>query len=226
MPTFANTITLIVAFVCLVLLIALSIPVMCGMELPGDKQSLQIAMSLRNVVLTTVLSIPTFMASSIPAFLVCFALSILEWRRIQKYPARSFLYSVRCAGWPLYAFIFTLILNVGIRTTIRRLPPQVDYLPQLLPELQWFFQKYSFPSGHASSALVTYGAISTMLWKFQPYRWIGITILCLVIAGIGFRRPYLGVHWPSDVVAGFILGILCLSVSLYLSRRDISSNNA
>lgn len=70
---------------------------------------------------------------------------------------------------------------------------------------------YSFPSGHAMISLVIYGFIGYILAKrYHRWRaWIFTFTIVLIIA-IGFSRLYLGVHWPTDVIAGYAAGIVWL----------------
>ena len=217
---------LLVILISLVLLLALSLLVVLNIALPGDALLLQAAMSLRTPLLTAFLSVPAFLASAAPALCLCVALSFVEWRRVRHTPVKSLATTLRIVSWPTCAFVIAFIINVIMRTAIGRMPPQVDYLPQYLPEFQAFFQKYSFPSGHASSALVAYGSLALVAHKYPRFRWIGYVVAFLVIATIAFDRPYLGVHWPSDVIAGFLLGMLSVSLSLYLCRRSFDSSIA
>jgi undecaprenyl-diphosphatase len=71
--------------------------------------------------------------------------------------------------------------------------------------------QYSFPSGHAMISMVVYGAIGYLLVK-QLGKWrIAIASgTLLLITSIGLSRLYLGVHWPTDVVAGYAAGIVWL----------------
>lgn len=66
---------------------------------------------------------------------------------------------------------------------------------------------YSFPSGHALVAFCFYGALASILTSRQQHRAIRIgvwTAAAAMVAGIGVSRIYLGVHYPSDVVAGYL----------------------
>jgi undecaprenyl-diphosphatase len=68
---------------------------------------------------------------------------------------------------------------------------------------------YSFPSGHAMVSLCFYGMLAYVLGRRLAKRWQRLTLYaltgCLVMI-IGFSRIYLGVHYPSDVAAGYIAG--------------------
>lgn len=74
---------------------------------------------------------------------------------------------------------------------------------------------YSFPSGHAMVSMVTYGFIGYTLAQQFPQRRLQIFALTAVlIVAIGFSRLYLGVHWPSDVAAGYAVGLVWLVVCI------------
>lgn len=75
----------------------------------------------------------------------------------------------------------------------------------------------SFPSGHAIMAVTFYGLLIYILQHTIDTGWIKIiaTILLIVLMLlIGFSRIYLRVHYTSDVLAGFIIGLLWLMISL------------
>lgn len=75
----------------------------------------------------------------------------------------------------------------------------------------------SFPSGHAIMSVTFYGLLLYILLHTIDIDWlkyIMVILLVWVIAGIGFSRVYLRVHYASDVVAGFIIGLLWLWISL------------
>lgn len=80
---------------------------------------------------------------------------------------------------------------------------------------------YSFPSGHAMMAAAVYGLLIWAVWRTAwPFcRKAGVTAVLLVwIALIGLSRIYLGVHYPSDVLAGFGGGMAVLAISLLAFR--------
>jgi undecaprenyl-diphosphatase len=79
----------------------------------------------------------------------------------------------------------------------------------------------SFPSGHAMASTVIYGLVAyTLARRWRGHATLIGAIAALVVAAIAFSRLYLGVHWPSDVVAGVAIGYLCLIVTILIVRRS------
>lgn len=74
---------------------------------------------------------------------------------------------------------------------------------------------YSFPSGHAMMSIVIYGFISYILAKqFPQWREQIFALTVVLIVAIGLSRLYLGVHWPTDVAAGYAAGLVWLIVCI------------
>ena len=83
----------------------------------------------------------------------------------------------------------------------------------------------SFPSGHATLAAVTYLTLGALLSRVEARRTAKIYVLTVAVAltfWIGISRIYLGVHWPTDVLAGWCVGsawaMLCWRIELALQR--------
>jgi undecaprenyl-diphosphatase len=92
----------------------------------------------------------------------------------------------------------------------------------------------SFPSGHSMMAAVVYLTLGALLARTQPDRGVKAYIMTIAVtlaAMVGISRVYLGVHWPTDVLAGWSLGgvwaLLCWLVMVWLQRRgDVESEGA
>lgn len=81
---------------------------------------------------------------------------------------------------------------------------------------------FSFPSGHATSSFIFYGLLVYLIWKSKLSQGLKITIGILLLAFallIGFSRIYLRVHYTTDVVAGFCIGLAWLGLSIWLMER-------
>ncbi|AWB46311.1 phospholipid phosphatase [Paenibacillus sp. CAA11] len=77
---------------------------------------------------------------------------------------------------------------------------------------------YSFPSGHSMAAFTLYGALAYLLWRHIPAllgRILLIAAALLLILGIGISRIYLGVHYPSDVLGGYLASGCLLAAAIW-----------
>ncbi len=78
---------------------------------------------------------------------------------------------------------------------------------------------YSYPSGHALGSMVLYGFLSYLVARLFPqYAKASYAIATLLILAIGFSRLYLGVHWPTDIIGGYAIGFLWITVCISLLR--------
>lgn len=83
---------------------------------------------------------------------------------------------------------------------------------------------YSFPSGHATASIALYGFIAFLLYKLYPrYKTGTIVVAVLIILSIGFSRLYLGLHFPSDVIAGYVVGGLWLWLGMWITNKLLAS---
>ena len=141
--------------------------------------------------------------------------------------------------WQVFLWIvFTILVGVGavvnlIKHIIQRTRP--SYLTHLVDQ-----GGYSFPSGHATGAILAWGTLAFLTWyyfkdkypKMMPYL-IGFTFFMVV--AISASRLYLGVHYLSDIIAGWSIGatwlILCLNYfNLFIADKialenEVKDNN-
>lgn len=97
------------------------------------------------------------------------------------------------------SLIISSFLKEGLKHLFMRSRPNIVWLVAA--------SGYSFPSGHATLSLCFYGLCIYFLVKSSfAYKRVVSIILVFLILGIGFSRIYLGVHYFSDIVGGFLLG--------------------
>lgn len=103
--------------------------------------------------------------------------------------------------------VLATLLNLPLKTLIQRPRPE-GY--RLVAE-----SGFSFPSGHSMVAMAFYGLLIWMVWRYEKdslVRRLGVIGFGLVIVLVGLSRIYLGVHYASDVLAGFCASIAWLGV--------------
>jgi len=104
-------------------------------------------------------------------------------------------------------FLLSVYANNGIKEIFQQ-PRPFDILPEIQKVHAY---GYGFPSGHAQSSLVVWGSIA--YWKRQI--WIrNLSVLLILL--IGFSRIYLGVHFPTDILGGWLFGGLILGLSYFI----------
>ena len=77
----------------------------------------------------------------------------------------------------------------------------------------------SFPSGHAANSMIVYLAIALLAFDDPQHRRWAVAAAVLLSFLIGLSRPMLGVHWPSDVVAGWAFGLLWTLLVVAIAAR-------
>jgi undecaprenyl-diphosphatase len=162
--------------------------------------------------LTTVMTEVTPLGTGIVVMTIVGVTTAFLWHTEHKISARLLLAAT--AG--------NIILNNVLKLYFDRARPNVF-------EWQTHAASSSFPSGHAMSATVVYGTVAYLLARLQKHGWsrvITLVTAIIMVALICTTRLYLGVHYPSDVAAGIIVGLawagFCmatLEASLVLARR-------
>src|SRR5262249_26292441 len=77
----------------------------------------------------------------------------------------------------------------------------------------------SFPSGHATQSMATFLALAFVVAAWLPNARRPARVLAVALAaGIGWSRVYLGVHWATDVAAGWVIGLIWIAIVVWLAR--------
>lgn len=126
----------------------------------------------------------------------------------------TLLLVVKKRNWTAIAFSCLTIIDALLTYIIKNLTERSrpDVLERLARETS-----YSLPSGHSSSSILLYGAILALTLPYVRSRGSRFALTCLTtlwILLIGLSRMYLGVHYPTDVLLGFLLGAVMLIIFL------------
>lgn len=102
----------------------------------------------------------------------------------------------------------TLLMGAALKRLFGRMRPVTEYAANLR------IKTLSFPSGHSSGSMIMYGILAYLGWHLlaQPWGWIGVALGGILVFSIGVSRVYLGAHFPSDVLAGWLLGLGALAI--------------
>jgi membrane-associated phospholipid phosphatase len=139
-----------------------------------------------------------------PEFVVAIIILSAGWLLWRRQLAEVTILTLACLG--------ALILNQGMKLLFTR--PRPTLWPSLLHETS-----FGFPSGHALGSVVLYGLLAYFYAVYRPHHAKRIYFCsALLIGSIGFSRLYLGVHYPTDIVAGYITGWLWLMTCIELLR--------
>jgi undecaprenyl-diphosphatase len=122
-------------------------------------------------------------------------LALLAWRRWRE------------ATFACLAFVGSALLNIGAKQFFQRERPSL--WESVAPE-----STFSFPSGHAMGSMTLAAVVVALAWGTR-WRWPVVAAAAAFVLLVGASRVYLGVHYPSDILAGWS-GALAWVVGLYL----------
>jgi undecaprenyl-diphosphatase len=156
-----------------------------------------------NPVLNWIMKFITNIASPLIISILVF---LLLWLLIYKKKYRQAILT-------FVAVIGGYLLEIGLKYLVHRTRP----INSLISEAE-----FSFPSGHATLAaiyflLLIYLFKDEIADKTKKYILIGVDIFLILL--IGFSRIYLNVHWFTDVIAGFVLGVLWLGICILIFKK-------
>ncbi len=115
----------------------------------------------------------------------------------------------RAAGFAIVTLLGTALANGVLKATFARVRPEILLEP---------LHSYSFPSGHSSASFALFLTLGVLAGRGQPprLRLTWVLLAALPAVAIASSRVYLGVHWPSDVIAGAVLAATLCATSLTL----------
>jgi undecaprenyl-diphosphatase len=147
-----------------------------------------------------------------PSFVITVSIITFCLLWLRNHHREAIIFLLACLG--------ASILHMGMKLIFAKPRPQL-WMQLITPKT------FSFPSGHALGSLVLYGFIEYLLSQYYPKfaQLIYIFTVTLIFL-IGLSRLYLGVHWPTDIIAGYGIGFLWLTLCLtWLTFNPKENNN-
>jgi len=173
---------------------------------PGDLRLTLLVQSIDSEALDYITEWVSLLTGGWRAPVLIIAGSIVAWRFLGLWEA----------GLVLMTWLSSPI-DSGLKLVVNR--------PRPTPDLVRVFQDEpgnSFPSGHAFLAIVFWGLLAYLAFtrlQRRSLRMLVLSVSVIIIVCIGTSRVYLGAHWPSDVMGGYVVGALFLTGLIWLDRK-------
>ena len=196
---------MIICAIYLVLFIILSILVFTKVTAPLDAAVESFILGIRNDKLTTTMRIFTNISSSYALIVITLLIALIALIKNKKIPYNTTI-----------NLITVFLLSQIAKNIFRRPRPTEEFLTHA--------SGFSYPSGHtmvsfAFFAFITYSLCEKTNNKlYKTILKIGTPILIIII---GFSRIYLGVHYTTDIIAGYLLGMAYLMIFLDIREKNI-----
>ena len=123
---------------------------------------------------------------------------------------------------------FSIFLNLASVTILNQLLKRILQRPRPTEFRIVEESGYSFPSGHSMVSMAFYGYLIYLIYKYvenKYIKWISIIMLSILICSIGVSRIYLGVHYTSDVLGGFLISFAYLIIYIELVNKFVLEKN-
>jgi membrane-associated phospholipid phosphatase len=189
-----------------ILAIAISLYARWEPRFPGDLQMTLLVQSADGKTLLSFMEWISYLMGSWRAAILVIASYIIVWRYLGKLDG----------GLVLLAGLSSL-LDSPIKLAVNRPRPTSDLVQVFSTE-----NGSGFPSGHAMFATVVMGFLAYLAvihLRRRSLKLLSFAGLLALIILTGISRVYLGVHWPSDVVGGYLIGAVLLVFLIYLHRN-------
>ncbi|MDW7615913.1 phosphatase PAP2 family protein [Peribacillus simplex] len=199
------TIAFIVSVLSLIGFSFIAFTISANEYLKFDEVVIALVQGLESPLLTSIMKFFTYIGST--SALIILSLFILFFLyKVLKHRLELILFSAVIIGSPL--------LNLMVKLFFRRARPDLHRLIEI--------GGYSFPSGHAMNAFTLYSILTFLLWRHITAKWARVLLILFsmsMILSIGISRIYLGVHYPSDIIAGYLAGGFWIAISIWFFQR-------
>ena len=115
--------------------------------------------------------------------------------------------------------VYLAVVQVGSNT----LNPAVKFIyererPNIIPRRGWY-EWAAYPSGHAIASTAVLVTMAIVLYRVKGWTWPAYAVVPLLIVSL-VSRVYLGVHWPTDVIGGTLMGAIWLGATYYAFKGE------
>jgi len=189
-----------------VLTLAVSVCARWTPRFPGDLPLTLLLQSIDNGLLRSVMGCLSFLFEGWRAALFVVAGAAAVWWRLGRLEGAAVL----------VAGLISLV-DSAIKVAVNRPRPTPDLVRVFMAE-----NESGFPSGHALFAAVVLGTLAYFTVNHvrkRGLRILSLAGLLLLMVSIGVSRVYLGVHWPSDVIGGYLVGGALLATLIWFYER-------
>lgn len=194
-------IAFVISVVCIIGFSLISLLISDHKIINFDNHVIATILGFESPMLTRVMKFFTFIGSA--PFVIILSLFLLFFlNKILHHRVELILF--------IAAIIGSVSLNGILKQIFHRVRPNLHRLIDV--------GGYSFPSGHAMNAFTVYVIISFLLWRHIPSKWGRSLLICIsivMILAIGISRIYLGVHYPSDIIGGYLASGFWLATAIW-----------
>ncbi|WP_312475369.1 phosphatase PAP2 family protein [Neobacillus sp.] len=194
-------IAFIISLVCLIGFSFITLFISDHKIIDFDSDVIAAIQGLESTFLTKVMKFFTFIGSA-PVVIILSVILMVFLYKVLHHRLELILF--------ISAIIGSAVLNQILKQIFHRVRPNFHRLIDI--------SGYSYPSGHAMNAFTVYVIISFLLWRHIESKWgrsLLIFISVVMILGIGISRIYLGVHYPSDIIGGYLASGFWLTIAIW-----------
>ena len=170
---------------------------------PYDEAVTEFVQHFRSSGLTSFFRVATHFGDRFVFIVIIAVLAAFFWFRFKNWRFTLQVVSV---------LVLSSLSNIAIKRIINRARPALDgHLVEV--------HTLSYPSGHAMSAMAFYGFLIYLCLRYElpkGMRLMLVTLFITIILLVGLSRVYLGVHYPSDVAAGYLGGLIWVSFAILI----------